>query len=131
MSIQFVHFSPEGVFLITEVPVVAGKENPVVKTLWKYIPAPGKESKVEGTTINPADLLPADRGFYRFPGSLTTPLCNEVVSWYLMKNPIEFIRGPDPGIHQALSQFGPAAAAPQWQARCRRPMREWQSRAKP
>jgi len=89
MSIQFVHFSPEGVFLIIEVPVVAGKENPVIKTLWEQIPAPGKEIKVEGVKINPMDLLPVDRSFYRFPGSLTTPICNEVVAWYVMENPIE------------------------------------------
>jgi carbonic anhydrase len=89
MSIQFVHFSPEGVFLVIEVPVVAGKENPVIQTLWEHIPAPGKENRVEGTAINPADLLPSDRGFYRFPGSLTTPDCNEVVNWYVMKSPIE------------------------------------------
>ena len=89
MSIQFVHFSPEGVFLIIEVPVVAGKENPVVKALWEHIPDRGKETKVDGIKINPADLLPADRSFYRFPGSLTTPICNEVVNWYVMKNPIE------------------------------------------
>jgi len=89
MSVQFVHFSPEGVFLVIEVPIVAGKENPAIKTLWKHIPAPGKENRIEGTKINPADLLPADRSFYRFPGSLTTPICNEVVSWYVMKTPIE------------------------------------------
>jgi carbonic anhydrase len=89
MSIQFVHFSPEGVFLVIEVPVVAGKENPAIKTLWQHIPAPGKETRVDGTQINPADLLPSDRSFYRFPGSLTTPDCNEVVNWYLMKNPVE------------------------------------------
>lgn len=89
MSIQFVHFSPEGVFLIIEVPVVAGKENPVIKTLWEHIPAPGKEIKAGGVKINPMDLLPADRSFYRFPGSLTTPICTEVVNWYVMKNPIE------------------------------------------
>ena len=89
MSIQLVHFSPEGVFLIIEVPVVAGKENPVIKTLWEHVPAPGKENKIEGVKINPMDLLPTDRSFYRFPGSLTTPICNEVVNWYVMKNPIE------------------------------------------
>jgi carbonic anhydrase len=89
MSIQFAHFSPEGVFLIIEVPVVAGKENPVIKTLWEHVPAPGKENKVEGVKINSMDLLPADRSFYRFPGSLTTPICNEVTNWYVMKNPIE------------------------------------------
>jgi carbonic anhydrase len=89
MSIQFVHFSPEGVFLVIEVPIVAGKENAVIKTLWQHIPAPGKENKLDGIKINPADLLPSDRSFYRFPGSLTTPICNEVVTWYVMKNPIE------------------------------------------
>ena len=89
MSIQFVHFSVEGVFLVIEVPVVAGKENPVIKTLWEHIPSPGKENKVSGVRINPMDLLPADRSFYRFPGSLTTPICNEVVNWYVLKHPIE------------------------------------------
>ena len=89
MSIQFVHFSPEGVFLIVEVPVMAGKENPVIKTLWQHIPEPGKENKVAGVMINPMDLLPANRTFYRYPGSLTTPICNEVVTWYVMQNPIE------------------------------------------
>src|SRR5258708_22440569 len=43
MSIQFVHFSPEGVCLVIEVPLVAGKENPVMRTLWQQVPAPGKE----------------------------------------------------------------------------------------
>ena len=90
MSVQFVHLSPESVFLIIEVPVVAGKENPVFKTLLEHIPAPGKESSVPAVKIDPTDLLPADRSFYRFPGSLTTPICNEGVTWYLMKNPIEF-----------------------------------------
>ena len=90
MSIQLVHFSPEGVYLVIEIPVVAGKENPVIKTLWEHIPAPGKEIKVQGAKINPMDLLPADRAsFYRYPGSLSTPICDEVVTWYVMKTPIE------------------------------------------
>src|SRR5260370_17293845 len=89
MSIQLVHFSPEGVFLIIEVPVKAGKENPVIKTLWEHIPAPGKENKVDGVKINPTDLLPANHTFYRFPASLPTPICNQVVYWYVMKNPVE------------------------------------------
>jgi carbonic anhydrase len=46
-----------------------------------------------GPKINPMDLLPVDRSFYRYPGSLTTPICNEVVAWYVMKNPIEFSEG--------------------------------------
>lgn len=89
MSLEFVHLSPESTILVIEVPVVAGKENPVIKTLWKQIPAAGKEHLAQGVTINPVDLMPADHNFYRFPGSLTTPICNEGVTWFLMKHPIE------------------------------------------
>jgi carbonic anhydrase len=89
MSLQLVHLSPEANILMIEVPVVVGKENPVIKTLWKHIPKSGKENTATGVKINATDLLPADHGFYRFPGSLTTPICNEAVQWYLMKNPIE------------------------------------------
>ena len=89
MVIHLVHLSPESTFLVIEVPVVVGQENPVIKTLWGHIPQGGKELRVAGVKINAMDLLPRDHGFYRFPGSLTTPMCNEGVQWYLMKNPIE------------------------------------------
>jgi carbonic anhydrase len=89
MVIHLVHLSPESNFLVIEVPVIAGKENPVIKTLWEHIPEAGKEHTVPGVKINAMDLLPADRDYYRLPGSLTTPLCNEGVSFYVMKNPIE------------------------------------------
>ena len=89
MSLQLVHLSPEANLLVIEVPVVVGKENPVIKTLWEHIPEKGKEIKIDSIKINAMDLLPADHGFFRFPGSLTTPLCNEGVQWYLLKKPIE------------------------------------------
>jgi carbonic anhydrase len=89
MALELVHLSPEENFLIVEVPVVVGKENPLIKTLWEHIPSPGKEIKAPHIKINVMDLIPADQGFYRFPGSLTSPICNEPVQWYLMKNAIE------------------------------------------
>jgi carbonic anhydrase len=93
MSLQLVHLSPEATFLIIEVPVVAGKENPAIRTLWEHIPEPGKEQKAEGVKVNAMDLLPADLGFYSFRGSLTNPVCNEGVLWFLMKKPIEMSEG--------------------------------------
>ncbi|HEV2992498.1 MAG TPA: carbonic anhydrase family protein [Candidatus Angelobacter sp.] len=89
MALQFVHLSPETTILIIEVPVVVGKENPVIKKLWQHIPKGGKENKVADIKVNPMDLMPVDHGYYRFPGSLTTPICNEGVQWFLMKHPIE------------------------------------------
>lgn len=90
MSIQFLHYSPEGVYLVIEVPVVAGKENPAMRKILEHVPAPGKENDVENLKIEPMDLLPADRtSYYRYPGSLTTPICMEVATWIVMKNPVE------------------------------------------
>lgn len=89
MALELVHLSPEANFLIVEVPVAVGKENPTIKTLWQHIPYWGQEVKDPDIKINVMDLIPADHGFYRFPGSLTTPNCIEPVQWYRMKNPIE------------------------------------------
>jgi carbonic anhydrase len=33
-------------------------------------------------------LLPADRGYYTFQGSLTTPPCSEGVTWFVLKQPV-------------------------------------------
>ncbi len=89
MVIHLVHLSPESTFLVIEVPVVVGKENPLIKSLWERIPDPGMEKKYPDVKINAMDLLPANRDYYRLPGSLTTPICNEGVMWYVLKNPIE------------------------------------------
>lgn len=89
MSLQLIHLSPEATFLIIEVPVLEGKENPTIKTLWDHIPAGGKEHVTSNVEINAMDLLPADHGFYTFRGSLTNPICNEGVAWFVLKHPIE------------------------------------------
>jgi len=89
MSLQLVHLSPEATLLIIEVPIVVGKANPAIKTLWEHIPQPGKEHVTQGVKIDPMDLLPADRGYYSYRGSLTNPTCNEGVLWFVLKHPIE------------------------------------------
>lgn len=47
---------------------------------------PGEENGnfFSSTPVNAADLLPAG-GYYTYNGSLTTPPCSEIVTWFVMK----------------------------------------------
>jgi len=89
MVIHLVHELPDGAVVVALL-VKSGGENPLIQTLWANLPkTEGKENEVAGVTINAADLLPADRNYYNFDGSLTIPPCGEGVNWFVMKTPIE------------------------------------------
>ena len=53
--------------------------------------------------INPSRLLPAKLGYYRYPGSLTTPPCSEVVEWLVLTNPIQVAASRRGGFRETLS----------------------------
>lgn len=56
---------------------------------WKHLPGEkDKEERLDNVQIDVSRILPADRGYYTFPGSLTTPPCTEDVTWLVLKNPI-------------------------------------------
>jgi carbonic anhydrase len=42
--------------------------------------------------MNPAGLLPADRGYWTYEGSLTAPPCTEGVRWFVMEQQMELSR---------------------------------------
>jgi len=94
MVVHLVHKDDAGKLAVVAVLLKAGETNPVIAALWNNLPA-HKEGEVElkGVQIDPADLLPKDRGYYTFDGSLTTPPCSEGVSWYVLKNPSQVSSG--------------------------------------
>lgn len=90
MVAHLVHKDAEGKLAVVAVLLKQGKANAVLDTLWSHLPKKTEEVQtVEGVSISPADLLPADHGYYTFAGSLTTPPCTEGVTWFVLKTPMQ------------------------------------------
>ena len=90
MDIHLVHKGPDGKLMVIAILLDAGKENKAIKTLWENLPKEkGKEMSLDAVKINAVDLLPNDKGYYTYAGSLTTPPCSEQVTWYVLKSPVQ------------------------------------------
>jgi carbonic anhydrase len=90
MDAHLVHKGPDGKLMVIAVLIDAGKENKAIKTLWDNLPKEkGKEQVLDAVKINAVDLLPNEKGYYTFAGSLTTPPCSEQVTWYVLKSPVQ------------------------------------------
>jgi carbonic anhydrase len=89
MVAHLVHADQEGNLAVVAVLLQKGEANPLIQKLWDDLPKEqGKEEVLDSVQINVADLLPGDRDYYTFPGSLTTPPCSEGVTWFVLKHPV-------------------------------------------
>lgn len=89
MVAHLVHKSADGKLAVVAVLLTEGKENPHMKAVFDALPAKEGETRKIQAGLNLTDLLPADRGYYKFTGSLTTPPCSEGVRWQVLKQPVE------------------------------------------
>ena len=84
---HFVHATKDGSLAVVALMFEDGAENPFIKKVWTKMPhdAGKKESlSISANEVNA--LLPQDKSYYRFNGSLTTPPCSEGVRWLVLKN---------------------------------------------
>lgn len=89
MVVHLVHRSPEGRLAVVAVLMEAGAPNPFLKSLWPYLPLEsGREIAPPEVSIDLNALLPEQRGYYAYMGSLTTPPCSEGVLWLVLKTPV-------------------------------------------
>lgn len=66
--------------------IEAGQPNGELEKIWSKLPTePGPPVKVAGFDL--AELLPGELTSYRYPGSLTTPGCDQGISWVLLARP--------------------------------------------
>ena len=102
MVAHLVHQDADGRLAVVAVLLKSGAINPMVATLWNNLPSrKATELQPQGVAIDATDLLPADRAYYTFTGSLTTPPCSEGVTWFVLKNASTLSAGE-------ISRFGHA-----------------------
>jgi carbonic anhydrase len=95
MDAHIIHKSADGKMAILAVRLVEDLSTPnaLLATLWPHLPTtPGATAKV-ADMVSPAGLLPTDRGYWTYEGSLTTPPCTEGVRWFVYEQPLPLSRG--------------------------------------
>jgi carbonic anhydrase len=89
MDAHLVHRDAAGKLAVVAVLLEPGAANPALEAVLRNV-SPGEgERSPAGVSIDPASLLPAERGHYTFTGSLTTPPCSEGVTWFVLKAPVQ------------------------------------------
>ena len=90
MEAHLVHADKDGNLAVIGVMFEEGKANSSIEEIWKRMPAEaGNKSVASDVSVNVMKMLPENKDYYRFDGSLTTPPCTEGVRWFVMKNPVE------------------------------------------
>lgn len=88
LEAQFLHADGNGKTVILAVMYEEGYENKAMAKLWSQMPKrKGKPVKLSSKVLA-GELIPREKEYYRYSGSLTTPPCSEGVVWVVMKAPM-------------------------------------------
>ena len=112
MSLHLVHKDPEGRLAVVGLLLERGGAQPVVQSVWNNLPLEKGEEQPASGVIDLNLLLPPERGYYTYMGSLTTPPCSEGVLWMVMKQPVQL----SPDQIGVFSRLYPMNARPVQQA---------------
>lgn len=94
MELHLVHKSADGKLAVVAVRLSEDRGNPnaTMATLWEHLPRKAGTSDKVTQMVNPGGMLPADRGYWTFMGSLTTPPCTEGVRWFVFEDELSISR---------------------------------------
>jgi carbonic anhydrase len=88
MSLHLVHKDAQGRLAVVALLLERGPPQPVVQQVWNHLPLEVHQEAEARAALDLEALLPADRGYYTYMGSLTTPPCSEGVQWVVMRHPV-------------------------------------------
>lgn len=88
MSVHLVHKDDMGKLAVVGLVVEKGPVQPAVQKVWNNLPLEKGEESAARVPLNLEDMLPGDRRYFTYMGSLTTPPCSEDVRWIVMRQPV-------------------------------------------
>ncbi len=89
LEVHLVHQNAAGDLAVVGVFFEEGAENAFLSNFTGNLPASENQNYTSEDMVNVADVLPTNTGYYTYSGSLTTPPCSEIVTWLVMKSPVE------------------------------------------
>ncbi|MGD2015446.1 MAG: carbonic anhydrase family protein [Desulfobacterales bacterium] len=84
MEAHLVHVDQNKNLAVIAVMFEEGQANQSLADVWSHMPEKGGERRSLPSAISAEGILPSNRDYYRFNGSLTTPPCSEGVWWLVM-----------------------------------------------
>jgi len=118
MSLHLVHKDDQGRLAVVALLFEKGPTNPVLQKVWNNLPLERNEENAARSPLELAQLLPTDRRYFTYMGSLTTPPCSEGVQWIVMRQPVTLT----PEQIEIFARIYPMNARPVQQAAGRRIM---------
>lgn len=89
MVVHMVHRNLDGQLAVVAIFLEKGSEHPLIQTLWNNLPLEKSMDVTPENVIDPNKLLPENRSYWTYMGSLTTPPCTENVLWMVLKQPVQ------------------------------------------
>jgi len=85
MVVHLVHKDMEGRLAVVAVLLDRGSALPIVQSVWNNLPLEKNEEVPARDLLDLREMLPVERSYFTYMGSLTTPPCSEGVLWMVMK----------------------------------------------
>jgi carbonic anhydrase len=94
MEIQLLHRATDGKMAVVAVRLRENMDAPnaVLAALWPHLPQTVGTTEKVTEMVNAGGLLPGDRGYWTYMGSLTTPPCTEGVRWFVFEQELTLSR---------------------------------------